>query len=259
MTKYQLVILCGGMGSRLKEETEFKPKPLVEIGGKPILWHVMKIYSHYDYKSFILCLGYKGNMIKEYFLNFRAMNSDFEIALGENKQLLFYNGQPEDDWRITLADTGLTTMTGGRIKKIEKYIQEDTFLATYGDGVSDIDIDDLVRFHHEKGKIATLTGVCPISRFGGLEVDDDSIAKSFIEKPRLDERINGGFFVFNREIFKYLDDNSILEQEPLSALAEEGQLAVYQHPGFWKCMDTYRDFLELNAIWSGGNAPWKIW
>lgn len=255
----KVVILCGGMGTRLKEETEFRPKPMVEIGGRPILWHIMKIYSHSGFNSFILCLGYKGNIIKDYFLNYEYMNSDFTISLGSEKSTTIHDSYERIDWKVTLAETGIETMTGGRIKKIQKYIEDDNFLATYGDGLADIDIEELITFHKRTGKIVTLTGFQPISRFGVIEVDDNSLVKRFREKPQSDGLISGGFFVFNRKIFDYLDENSILEQEPMMRLAEDRELAVYHHKGFWKSMDTYRDFLELNRMWENNDTPWKVW
>jgi len=253
-----VVILCGGMGTRLREETEFKPKPLVEVGNRPILWHIMKIYAHFGFKLFILCLGYKGDLIKNYFLNYKYMNNDFSLNLNSNEKIILGNLNNQIDWNIILADTGLLTNTGGRIKKIQKYIHTDTFLATYGDGVADIDINALVKFHKEKGKIATLTGFHPLSRFGVLEVTDNDIVKNFKEKPRLDGLINGGFYVFDRKVFEYLDENSILEHESLERLAHDGELAVYHHLGFWKSMDTYRDYLEFNRMWEENNTPWKL-
>ncbi|HHL38944.1 MAG TPA: glucose-1-phosphate cytidylyltransferase [Deltaproteobacteria bacterium] len=256
----QVVILCGGMGTRLKEETEFRPKPMVEIGGKPILWHIMKIYSHYGFKEFILCLGYKGSIIKEYFLNYEYMTNDFTIELGSEKSITVHNARNNHDWKVTLAETGLDTLTGGRIKRIEKYIEGDTFFATYGDGLADIDIRELLAFHRRSGKTATLTGFHPISRFGVIEVDKDYTVERFREKPRLDGLISGGFFVFNRKIFDYIDgDDSILERQPMHRLAEERQLAMYHHQGFWHSMDTYRDFLDLNRMWEEGKTPWKVW
>lgn len=257
MNEYKVVILCGGKGTRLREQTEFIPKPLVDVGGHPILWHIMKIYAHYGYNSFICCLGYKGDLIKQYFLNYEFMHNDFTIKLDEKNEKTIIN-QEEKDWAITLANTGLETMTGGRIKKIEKYIDGDIFLATYGDGVADINIDKLINYHLEKGKIATITGVHPISRFGIIE-HAGGLVKRFREKPQVNEVINGGFFIFNRKIFDYLDDNSILEKEPLEQLALDKELAVYEHKGFWFCMDTYRDYLEINNIWSEDKAVWKIW
>lgn len=256
---YQVVILCGGRGTRLREETEFKPKPLVEIGGYPILFHIMKHYAHFGYQSFVLCLGYKGWMIKEYFLNYEYMNSDFTITLSKERQIEVHGAGRVADWQVTLADTGLQTMTGGRIKRIEKYLTGDTFFATYGDGLSDLDLHELVKFHKQKGRIATVTGVHPISRFGEIEANDQGIAHYFGEKPRLDDFVSGGFFVFDRRIFDYLDENSVLEEEPMRQLTKEGQLAVYPYEGFWTSMDTYRDYLELNKIWEKGRPQWKLW
>jgi len=255
----QVVILCGGKGTRMEHETEFRPKPMVPIGGRPILWHIMKIYAHYGHKDFILCLGYKGEVIKRYFLDYEAMNRDFTITLGRNHHIEFLGNHDEEDFRVTLADTGLETNTGGRIKRIEKYIKGETFFATYGDGVADIDLNDLLRYHREKGRIATVTGVRPFARFGVVQATEDGLVKSFKEKPQLDNFVSGGFFVFNREIFDYLDENSILEKEPLERLVADGQLAIYPHDGFWQCMDTRTDLRRLEELWATGNAPWKVW
>lgn len=256
MNKIPVVILCGGQGTRLREETEFKPKPMVEIGRRPILWHIMKIYEAYNYKSFILCLGYKSEYIKNYFLNYKFMTDDFVLDLDTNEKKLIHNSNNHCEWDITFAETGATTNTGGRIKRIKNYINSDIFFGTYGDGLSNIDINDLLRFHKEKGKIVTLTGVHPFSRFGIIEVDDDNLARNFQEKPQLDGFINGGFYVFDKRVFDYLDDDSVLEQEPLSNLARDGELAVYHHNGFWKCMDTYRDYLDFNNMWNNNNVLW---
>lgn len=258
MRPYKVVILCGGKGTRLREQTEFMPKPLVTIGTRPILWHIMKIYDHYGYKDFICCLGHKGELIKQYFLNYEYMNNDFTAILDRKNNKIIMD-QEENDWSVTLADTGLDTMTGGRIKRIEKYVDSDVFLATYGDGVADINIDQLVKFHLEKGKIATVTGVHPSSRFGIIERNKNDIVERFREKPMADEIINGGFFVFNRKVFDYLNTNSILEKEPLEQLALDKELAVYEHKGSWFCMDTYRDYLELNMMWDKNTPDWKIW
>lgn len=257
----KVVILCGGMGTRLREETEFIPKPMVEIGGKPILWHIMKIYAHYGHKEFILCLGYKGEMIKEYFLNYEAMNNDFTIQLGSPNKIDFRSNHAEDGWRVTLADTGEMAMTGSRIKQVEKYIDDDEFMATYGDGLADVNLNELLSLHHKQKRVATLTGVHPLSRFGEV-IEERGIVKEFIEKPQLSEGyINGGFFVFNRKFFNYLsaDNNCVLEKQSLEQLTKEQQLSIYPHKGFWQCMDTYRDYKYLQEIWQGGNAPWKIW
>ncbi len=259
MGKYKVVILCGGMGTRLKEETEFRPKPLVHIGAFPILWHIMKHYSHYGFNDFVLCLGYKGEMIKEYFLNYGWMSNDFTLNLGKGKGQLSNHTDNTENWNITFADTGDTTQTGGRIKKIEKHIKEDNFLATYGDGVSNVDIKRLIGFHKEKNKIGTLTGVHPWSKYGTVHTDKNGIITKFTEKPMLKDVINGGFFVFKKDIFDYLDNECMLEKEPFEKLAQEKQLTLFKHDGFWHCMDTYKDFQELNAIWEKGNAPWNIW
>lgn len=264
MEKPKVVILCGGIGTRLREQTEFMPKPLVRIGDMPILWHIMKIYSHYGYNDFILCLGYKGEMIKEYFLNYEWMSRDFTFNLSSRNKWKTHSEHALEDWNITFADTGLHTLTGGRIKKIEKYIKGDYFLATYGDGVADVDIKKLVKFHREKRKSVTLTGLHPISRYGIIKAKEDGLATSFSEKPALGDLINGGFFVFNRRIFDYLNKDIMLEEVvtaegPLATLAKEGQLAVFRHTGFWHCMDTYRDYAELNRIWDSKKVPWKVW
>ncbi|MEK6852329.1 MAG: glucose-1-phosphate cytidylyltransferase [Nanoarchaeota archaeon] len=253
----KVVILCGGLGTRLREETEFRPKPIVEIGGKPILWHIMKIYSHFGYRDFILCLGYKGHVIKDYFLKHRAMFSDFTLDFGKGKEE--YHSNEAEDWRITFAETGAETKTGGRVKKIEKYINEDNFFMTYGDGVADIDIRALLGHHLRNGKIATLTSIQPMSRFGVIEFDDSHSVVSFKEKPKLDGWINAGFFVFKKDIFDYLEGDPVLEKEPLSKLSRENQLTAYPHRGLWECMDTHRDFEFLNSLWKDGRAFWKIW
>jgi len=259
--KIKVVILCGGLGTRLREETEFRPKPMVEIGSHPILWHIMKIYAHYGLTDFVLCLGYKGDMIKEHFLNYEAMNNDFTIQLGAQNKIEFNSNHAEGNWRITLADTGESTMTGSRVKKIAQYIDSDVFMLTYGDGVADIDVKKLLDFHCSHGKLATVTGVRPSSRFGELIIENGKL-KQFSEKPQIHEGfINGGFFVFNRKVFDYLDDeeNCILEKDPLERLTREGQLEVYQHDGYWHCMDTQRDMLILTEEWAKGNPAWKVW
>ena len=260
--QYPVVILCGGKGTRIYEETEQKPKPMVEIGNKPILWHIMKIYAHYNLKNFILCLGYKGEFIKSYFLNYQAFNCDFTVKLG-NRDIHMHNDCIESDWEVTLADTGLETMTGARVKRIEKYIDADNFMVTYGDGVADIDISELLRFHQSHGKIGTVTGVHFVSRFGELAVDDRRVTK-FAEKSGAsddDGLISGGFFVFKKDFFKYVweIDDCILEREPLEKLAADGELMVYHHKGFWQCLDTFREKQLLNDMWNSGQAKWKVW
>jgi glucose-1-phosphate cytidylyltransferase len=253
-----VVILCGGMGTRLREETEYKPKPMVEIGGRPIVWHIMKIYAYYGYRRFILCLGYKGGVIKEYFLNYEAMSNDLTIALGEKSKRYYLSNHKEQNFEITLVDTGLHTMTGGRIKRIEKLIDTETFMVTYGDGLANIDIGKLVTFHQNHGRLATLTAVRPPSRFGVLEVTDDDLVKQFREKVQT-EWINGGFLVFNHRVFDYLKVDSVLEREPMEKLATDKQMMAFRHEGFWIGMDTYREYEMLNQMWDRGNALWKIW
>lgn len=256
----QVVILCGGLGTRLREETEFKPKPLVEVGGHPLLWHIMKLYAHHGFKDFVLCLGYRGNMIKDYFLNYEAMKGDFTVTLGRSHEITYHDQHREQDYRVTLADTGAGTLTGGRIKRVERYIDGDTFLCTYGDGVADVDINHLVEFHRRHGRLATLTAVRPQSRYGTLEFDTEGMKVThFNEKPTLDGLISAGFFVFDRKVLDYLHgDDCILEREPLERLAAEGELMAYQHQGMWHGMDTYRDVLHMNEVWASGKA-WKVW
>ena len=256
----KVVILCGGRGTRIRELTELIPKPMVEVGDHPILWQIMKIYSHYGYKDFVLCLGHKGDVIRNYFLQYDLLHSDFTVELGEKRIIPHTCSHDEQDWRVCLAETGADTMTGGRLKSIEQYVDEDVFMLTYGDGVADIDIDALLAFHKTHGRIATVTAVRPVARFGELELDGD-LARTFQEKPQTTAGwINGGFFVFNRRVFDYLaGDDCILEREPLGRLASEGELAVYRHHGYWRCMDTLRDAEFLNAEWAKGNPPWAVW
>jgi len=256
----KVVILCGGLGTRLREETEFRPKPMVEVGGRPILWHIMKSYAHHGFREFVLCLGYRGNVIKEYFLNYEAMNNDFSICLGQKSHIHYHDHHTEQGFSVTLADTGLESMTGGRIARIRKYIGDNTFLLTYGDGVSDVDIRDLMEFHKSHGRIATVTTVRPISRFGMLELESGNQVQKFTEKPITDGWMSAGFFVLNPQVFDYLDgDDCTFEREPLTRLAAEGQLMAYQHEGFFYAMDTYREYQHLNHLWNTGAAPWKVW
>jgi glucose-1-phosphate cytidylyltransferase len=257
----QTLILCGGMGTRLREETEYRPKPMVEIGGRPILWHIMKCYATHGFTDFVICLGYKGETIKEYFLNYEAMNNDFTVELGKPNSVSFYDAHGENGWRVTLVDTGIQTMTGARIKRASRYLSGDRFMVTYGDGVSDVDLRTLVAFHDRSKTLATVTGVHPSSRFGELLVQGDRV-EQFSEKPQTHEGlINGGFFVFERQALEFLSDDPdcVLEREPLERLAAGGQLSVYQHHGFWQCMDTYRDYQHLNNLWDSGHAEWKQW
>ncbi|MBN1548967.1 MAG: glucose-1-phosphate cytidylyltransferase [Syntrophaceae bacterium] len=257
----KVVILCGGAGTRLREETEFRPKPMVNIGTRPILWHIMKYYASFGFKDFILALGYKGEMIKNYFCHYELMNNDVTIELGQPEKICIHYSHEEAGWKITLANTGEKSLKGSRLKKIEKYITDDTFMMTYGDGVADVNINALLAFHEAHGKLVTVTGINPASRFGELKIAGNRV-ESFSEKPTSGEgMINGGFFVFNRAVFKYLtvDDRCDLEVGALEEIAKDGQLMVYKHRGFWACMDTLRDTEYLNKLWDTGQAGWKIW
>jgi glucose-1-phosphate cytidylyltransferase len=255
----KVVILAGGFGTRLSEETHLKPKPMVEIGQKPILWHIMKIYSHYGYNDFIICLGYKGYLIKEYFANYFLHQSDITINIKNNSIKVHQNAA--EPWQVTLIDTGEKTMTGGRVKRVQKYINNETFMLTYGDGVSDIDINKLLAYHRSHGKLVTLTSSQPSGRFGTLHLDKKDNVRSFHEKPAGDGAwVNAGFFVMESAVFDYIEgDETTLEREPLEELAREGQLVAYRHRSFWKPMDTLRDKMELESLWNSGKAPWKIW
>ena len=254
----KVVILAGGLGTRLAEETEVKPKPMVEIGGRPILWHIMKHYAHYGFKEFFIALGYKGEIIKHYFLEYYSLSGSMMIELFSGK-VEMHNKECED-WIVHLMDTGLETFTGGRVKRLEPWLRDGTFMITYGDGVSDLDLQDLLRFHRSHGRIATVTAVRPAARFGGLVFDGDLVAK-FTEKPQIGEGwINGGFMVFEPAIFNYLEgDHTILEADALEQLAADRQLAAYRHDRFWQCMDTLRDKRLLETLWQKAGAPWKVW
>lgn len=255
----KVVILAGGLGTRLSEETDLRPKPMVEIGGKPILWHIMKIYAHHGFNEFVICCGYKGHVIKEYFSNFFLHHADITFDLANNKMEVHNNSG--ENWKITLVDTGKDTMTGGRIKRIQKYTNNEAFMLTYGDGVSNVNIKELVAFHKEHKKMVTVTAVQPDSRFGVLDINSSNEVNSFLEKPKGESGwINGGFFVCEPEIFNYIKgDETIWEREPLEGIAKDKNLCAYKHSGFWKPMDSLKDKNDLNAFWEKGVAEWKIW
>jgi len=257
----KVVIFAGGLGTRIAEETDSRPKPMVEIGGKPILWHIMKIYSHYGFNEFIICLGYKGFLIKEYFMHYYLHNSDITIELGSNKLDIHYTNA--ESFKVTLVDTGLSTKTAGRLKRIRQYIGEEDFMLTYGDGVADIDLKQLLKFHYNHGKIATVTSVQPEARFGGMELAQDGTVINFKEKPKGDGKwINGGFFVLKPKVFEYLNydvDNVMWEDNPMENLSKSKELIAYRHNGFWKCMDAMRDKIEMESLWQNNQAKWKIW
>lgn len=256
-----VVILCGGASTRMGGSgLDDRPKPLIHIGERPVLWHIMKIYAAFGHTDFVLALGYRGEMIKRYFLDYEPMSRDFTVALGDARRIEYHAAHAESDWRVTLADTGAATETGARIKKVERYIQTDRFFATYGDGVGNIDLRALLEFHRKHGRLATLTGVRPFSQFGVMETDGD-VVTGFREKPQVEGYVNGGFFVFERGVLDYLSgpDDLELEKEPLQNLARDGQLCVFRHDGFWRAMDTFKDVQALAAIWERGEAPWKVW
>jgi glucose-1-phosphate cytidylyltransferase len=259
----KVVILCGGRGTRLREETEYRPKPMVPIGGRPILWHIMKIYAAHGHTDFILCLGYKGEIIKEYFRNYLWMTCDVSLRLGREPSLRFHGQHDEENWNVTLAETGEDTKTAGRIKRVQKYLEgEKEFLLTYGDGVGDVDINAVIAFHQARAGKLTLTAVRPPGRFGELGLSDTGAVREFNEKPQVtDGRINGGFFVASSAVFDYLGDSDevMFEDQPMRKALAENQLHAYRHDGFWQPMDTYQESLLLNRLWSEGKAPWKIW
>jgi len=259
-TAMKVVILCGGLGTRLREETEFRPKPMVPVGGRPILWHIMKTYASHGHKEFILCLGYKGEVIKEYFRNYHWNTSDVTLTLGSVPEIKYHSRHDEEDWTVTLVDTGQDTLTGGRLQRVLPYVGEGNFLLSYGDGLSDTNITASIDFHKKHGALATVTAVMPESRFGELTIENDTVT-NFREKPT-DEvsLINGGYFVMNSRIGEFLTgDKCIFEQEPMRRLAEGGQLKAWVHRGFWQCMDTFREQQMLETLWQSGRAPWKIW
>jgi len=260
----KVVILCGGQGTRIRGVADDLPKPMIPIGGYPILWHIMSGYAAQGFKDFVLCLGYKGTVIKDFFLNYQTRTNDFTIDFSRGSQIAFDVQRPAIDWRITLAETGQDTMTGSRVKRIERYIgSDDSFMLTYGDGVSNVDLRALLAFHQKRKPLVTVSGVRPAGRFGELEHDSDGRLTEFNEKPQTTAgRISGGFFVCDRKLFDYLDakrDDQVLEADPLPRLAREGRMAMYSHDGFWQCMDTYRDYALLNEIYEKGRAPWVTW
>jgi len=257
----KVVILAGGLGTRISEETTIKPKPMIEIGGKPIIWHIMKIYAQHGFNEFVVCLGYKGHLIKEYFINYFLYNSDITVELEKNVVDVHFTNS--ESFKVTLVDTGVNTNTAGRIKRIQKHVKDETFMLTYGDGVADIDINALLKFHKDNAKLATLTSIQLPGRFGNIETDTKGMVTKFQEKPEGDGVwINGGFFVLEPGIFKYLEqdmDDIQWEKKPLIDIANDKQLAAYRHKGFWKCMDAMRDKIELEELWDSGKAPWKVW
>lgn len=255
----KVVILAGGMGTRISEESHLKPKPMIEIGQMPILWHIMKYYSHYGYNDFVICCGYKSFVIKEFFANYMLYRANVTIKLSENRIIMHENAI--EPWSVTLVDTGLTTMTGGRIKRVRNYIGEEDFLLTYGDGVADININELVAFHNSHNKIATITAIKPSGRFGTIDISENNDVNKFREKSMEDvEYINGGFMVFRHQIFNYIEgDESILESDVLSLLSEISQVKAYRHNGFWQCMDNMRDKNTIEDLWNNGNAKWRVW
>jgi glucose-1-phosphate cytidylyltransferase len=256
----KVVILCGGKGTRFKEQTELRPKPMIEVAGRPILWHIMSYYASFGFDDFVLCLGYRAEVIKRYFLDFAALSGDFTVDLGQGGKLTLHN-PPEARWRVTCVDTGEEAMTGARLRRVGRHLGEDDFMLTYGDGLCDVDLNALLAFHRSHGKIGTVTGVRPQSRFGELLTDGERVDR-FSEKPAVTEGwINGGFFVFRRAMLEYVrdDDACTLEREPLERLAADDQLRVHRHEGFWQCMDTYRDLQLLERAWAGGAAPWRNW
>ena len=259
----KVVILCGGKGTRLREETEFRPKPMVPIGSQPILWHIMKIYAHYGHREFILCLGYKGGMIKDYFRNYLWNTSDVTLKLGRQPGVQFHDRHDEEDWSVTLADTGEDAMTGWRVRQIQRYLAPgESFLLTYGDGLATIDINASIEAHVAAGKACTISAVHPAGRFGAVRIEDDGSIHMFTEKPQFEEAyVNGGFMVCDHRLFDYLPDDPgvMLERKPMDDMVRDGQLNAYKHEGFWQPMDTYQEAQYMNKIWLEGSAPWKVW
>ena len=256
----KVVILAGGLGTRISEESHLKPKPMIEIGGMPILWHIMKEYSHYGFNEFIICAGYKQHVIKEYFADYYLHRSDVTFDFGRDNKMIIHNNVAES-WKVTIVDTGLNTMTGGRVKRIKDYVGDETFMLTYGDGLCDINIKELVKFHKQHGKKATLTAINVNQKFGILEIEKSGCVSAFREKNNMDgDVINGGYMVLEPGVFDYIDgDSTVFEKSPLETLSSQGELMAYRHDGFWQCMDTQRDKLVLEKLWESGEAPWKKW
>jgi glucose-1-phosphate cytidylyltransferase len=257
------VILCGGFGTRIRDVAEDIPKPMIPLGGLPIMWHIMKYYAHWGHKEFVLCLGYKGALIKDFFLNYEAHTRDFTLRLGDRQSIVYHDEHFQEDWEVTLADTGLNSMTGARVQRIKKYLgRDENFMLTYGDGLGNIDLNRLLEFHNSHGRIMTVTGVRPPGRFGEMESDVTGLVQQFNEKPQSSRGlISGGFFVCRKELFDYLDDreNLTFEQEPMRNLVKDQQMMVYQHDEFWQPMDTYRDYMLLKGLYEEGKAPWVVW
>lgn len=254
----KVVLLAGGLGTRMREETEFKPKPMVEIGGKPVLWHIMKNFDSYGYRDFVILTGYRSQTIKEYFFNFRLFNDDFTLSLGQPDSICFHGESTEKDWKITIIDTGLDTPTGGRISLARDFLGSSPFICTYGDGLASVNVNDLVLQHHNSGKLATVTVTRPVSRFGVVETEGETVL-GFREKPEIDSLVSIGYFVFENEIFSYLTEDSILEHNALPRVASDGKMGAFVHSGFWQPLDTFREYQTFNSLWEAGTAPWKTW
>ena len=250
--------MAGGLGTRLREETEYRPKPMVEIGGNPIIWHIMKNFDSFGLSDFVIAAGYRAEVIKDYFLNFRGRSQDFTVSLTTGDVEYHAEQRDNTEWRVTVADTGKDTMTGGRVRRAARYI-DGRFMVTYGDGLADVNIDELLTFHESHGRLATVTTTRPNTRFGVLDLGPDGVVQRFREKPKADGHVNAGFFVFEPEVLEYLDDECVLEREPLERLAADRQLMAYEHTGFWQPMDTFREFQMLNEMWDAGDAPWRLW
>jgi glucose-1-phosphate cytidylyltransferase len=255
----KVMLLAGGLGTRLREETEYRPKPMVEVGGKPILWHIMKNFAAFGLDEFIICTGYRGEIIKDYFLKYESRNNDFTITLGQKNNIEFHGGHNEGEWKVTVVDTGPNTMTGGRVKRASRHVANERFIVAYGDGLANVDIGALLAFHNQHGGLATVTTVRPLSRFGVMDIGKTGEVIRFREKPLTEDFVNAGFFVFEPQVLDFLDETCVLEQGPLEELAHSGDLFAYRHHGFWQPMDTYREMTLLNEMWDSGNAPWKVW